>query len=77
MHEYFKDNLWLELAEKSNKSAKLLSQSLIKVPHSKLKYKVEANSVFIYLTKIILAILLSLVVMEEVSFLIILLLYQK
>ncbi len=51
MHAYFKDNLWLELAEKSNKSAKLLSQSLIKVPHSKLKYNVEANSVFIYLTK--------------------------
>ena len=51
MNAYVNQDLWLELAAKSNKSAKTLSTKLKDVPYCKLKYKVEANSVFAYLTK--------------------------
>ena len=51
MHSYLKNDLWLKLANKANVSAKILADKLKVIPNCKIKYEVEANSVFAYLTK--------------------------
>ena len=48
---FFKNNLWEKLAQQANNSAKILEKRLSEIPEIEIKQKVDANGLFVKITR--------------------------